>query len=286
MIAALNDFDKFTSMAGRYTPFLSSRMESLCYYESMPDDEINKLHQGDVLLVGNYNNFLSWLVMYLTDSTFSHLMIYDCDGYVSHMTLEGYKYQKLYEVFGKRKRFLAIRHPKWVDFNEKVSQQLRSGPQRTRYGYRRPFFVGISYFLCLNPFGFQRRQYFDIGYLFLSVGVGLGILTGSGAALVIALGYLSIIFVYQCVCRKIFGYPLYPGTPEQLWRLCQLGEFVPMLNIRGFQRYMMSIAHVLGRDGELAEGKSYPIPEGLGGGFAFLTSVPDGINTNKAHRED
>ena len=170
MIFAIYNRIDFTDLDRRYTPFLSSKLEALCYYESIPDDILDSLEVGDVILVGNYDGWLSWLIMYLTDSTFSHLMLYDVDGFVGHMTLSGYRYQKINEFFGPRMRFLPARLSGTVatpDQRKSMSKSLRDD-LHIRMDTRVLFYWACHIFCVSIAFGFHRRQFGDLCYcLFL-----------------------------------------------------------------------------------------------------------------------
>jgi hypothetical protein len=279
MIFAIYDHIHYLGLEGRYTPFQSSKLETWCYYDFIPEKTLKRLEVGDVILAGNYHDWLSWLIMYLTDSIFSHLIIYDADGFVAHMTLSGYRYQGIQELFGPEKRFLPTRlraAPFEPTVTQRMSGSLKNMPAR-RYGYARPILVGLSYLLCLNPFGFHMRQFGDLCYCFAVVAILISIFTlPSWIFWTLGFGYLLSVFGYQVICRAIFGHPFFAGTPEHIWRLCEYGQFSPLLNIEGFQKYMMSLADVLRkRHGDLVPGHTYPVPEGFGAGSVLVTSLSD-----------
>jgi hypothetical protein len=279
VIFAIYDRIDFGEVAGRYTVFQSSKLETWCYYDFIPDKVLAHLDVGDVILVGNNDDWLSWIIMYLTDSTFSHLMMYDPEGFVAHMTLDGYCHQRISELFGLGMRFLPARHRVVIDRPNKKSrlkESLKNLPPY-RYGYARPLLVGLSLILCISPLGFHRRQFGDLCY-FLFVSAFLAIPFSAGFALWQgALSYLCLVFVYQIICRKLFGRrPFFAGTPEHIWRLCEYGEFQPFLNIEGFQKYMLSMAEVLKKEyGELKPGFAYPIPEKFGRGTIVVSRLSE-----------
>jgi hypothetical protein len=262
----------FKALSGRYTPFIGYKLESLCYYKHIPDEALGELDQGSMILMGDYNSVISWLIMYLTDSTFSHIMVYDRNGFVAHQTIDGYKYQKIDELFGRRKRFLPVQFPdgprKLYDAEE-ISEKLRAISQ-PGYDFIGVTAAGLSYLLCLNPIGFHMRQFYDLMYVLLVVALMFAILSAALKPMIFVGAVGVLLLFYRAVCRSIYGPSFYGKTPESIWRLCVYSNWRPKFNLLGFRDHMMSLVPLF--KGEWGNERRYiEFPEGLHRTFETLS---------------
>jgi cell wall-associated NlpC family hydrolase len=59
------------------------------YVGALPEEVMLILEDGDLILVGNFGWWISWLIMYLTNSQISHIAVYVGDGKILHATVGG-----------------------------------------------------------------------------------------------------------------------------------------------------------------------------------------------------
>ena len=192
--------------------------------------------------MGSYTNALSWLVMYSTDSNFSHCGAYAGGGKFVHITTSGFSEDNLSDMFGEGTTFLPL---SIKDQNGNVidgSKVLELWRGSDRYNWKQVTKMGIGYLSFLDPKNYAWRNYFDIAYILYTMSILYLILFGYFIFTEISTTILLTLFVYRMICRKIYGPPIFTATPEQIIRCMKLGYRIePQLNLSGFQFYMSNI---------------------------------------------
>lgn len=97
------------------------------YERVLPDDVVQALETADLIGVGNFQSWMSWLIMYLTHSQISHIAVYVGDRKISHATLQGIKVEPIEALFGEHVRLLVCKvsvpeasrkHRIWKDIDQ------------------------------------------------------------------------------------------------------------------------------------------------------------------------
>ena len=108
MIFALLDFLQYRSRTRRYGDDPKQNFLALGHLGKIPQNTIDLLEPGDVLLTQKLDSLFSWGTMYFGTSPVDHLAIYIGDNKVIHATLSGVKEHSLL-VFGNNTRVLPAR---------------------------------------------------------------------------------------------------------------------------------------------------------------------------------
>ena len=267
MILAVWDYICFRKLKGRYLPYASGRLSNMCFYESIPEIFLEEMKTGDTIIMGNNNNFISWLVMYATDSVYSHLAVYQSDRTIFHMTLEGPIVESIESLFGRKKRFMIARHKselKSIRSSDFLNQENLPKIFRKKYTKFRTFLKGMKFCLCIHPLGFSLRNFIDLNIIVLS-GAAISFLLKAWVVLAFCGLFVLWVWVLQTI-RFIKKLPsVYPETPESFIRAHDCLGFDLLYNMSGYQSYMMSAhEYLISKFGEkgLVVGRSYRLPDG------------------------
>lgn len=266
MIFLIKDYLDWRSINGRYTPFSSSNLESWHYQKHIPKDVLALLSDGDIILSANYNSKISWIIMYLTDSLYSHAAIYSEDGNIMHSTTKGVLYEPLRNYFGLGRVFLPISFSGKRPKDKKLKNFYINNyteENRKKYNYRKVILIGLSTVLCLHPQNFKKNYFFDLSIVTLPLSAALGYF-GLQVIALLLVGTLSVIGLYRVFLFRRHGYVFYVSTPGGFSKYAlRSQEFTALINAKGFQRYMINLARLIEKDqGELKAGTTYKIPKG------------------------
>lgn len=75
----------------------------------LPDEAVDILEPGDVIFTSEYDNFLSWCVMYFTSAEISHVLMYAGDSMILHATLSGVTVDPISSIYGANTRMLPLK---------------------------------------------------------------------------------------------------------------------------------------------------------------------------------
>lgn len=81
------------------------------YEGCLPQEVLLALGEGDPILVGHFGCWVSWLIMYLTNSHISHVALYVGDGKILHATLRGVEIAPIGALFSPKARLLPCKAP-------------------------------------------------------------------------------------------------------------------------------------------------------------------------------
>lgn len=167
MLFASIDYLCFLTQKGRYSRKNEKEPMAYAFEESIPEDVVNSLQIGDIILQGSFNCWLYWAIMYYTNSLINHCAVYIGNRQILHVTLSGSVKEPIESLYGKRTRLIIAR------FRLPVEKQIKQ-VQVDNYKY-----VGIPYskkvvfekFLSIitgkNWPHFHWKFYLDILILFL-----------------------------------------------------------------------------------------------------------------------
>lgn len=111
MLFAAWDYIEFRKEAGRYARETGSDLMCGGYRDALPSEVLLALQNGDLILMGNFGWWVSWLIMYLTSSQISHVAVYVGDGKILHATLSGGELAPIETLFRPCTRLLACKAP-------------------------------------------------------------------------------------------------------------------------------------------------------------------------------
>lgn len=111
MIFAAIDYFNFSRRSGRFGQTSGHDVMCGAFQEELPQELIDKLQPGDTIVIGNYDWWVAWLIMYLTSSQVSHIAIYCGQQNILHQTLSGLEFGPIHNLFGPNVRLLPIKLP-------------------------------------------------------------------------------------------------------------------------------------------------------------------------------
>ena len=274
LLLSLVDYCNFRTSFGRYSQFIGNRMETYFYSKYLPESVLNDLRKGDAILWGDFSSNLSWLIMYMTDSCYSHIALYAGDGKIIHSTLDGTKYENISDYFTGRKVFLPVRlisdemfdEGKVKDFDlQKYFFEGEILGRNRGYNFKRVIGLGITYLSCFSSDGFRWRIWFDLFFVFLTLGVVIFFAFGTAKFAIGCISYFVASAMYQKYLERKHGSPIFSTTPASLFNIGIRKGHV-FLNLRGFQKHMLKsynfLKSIYGED-RLIPGEIFHLPEGF-----------------------
>src|ERR1019366_7878143 len=92
--------------AGRYSRERSRGPMAFAFDRELPAKAIAALRPGDAIFLQSFDSWLSWAVMYMTNSEVSHAAMYLGNGLISHATLSGVVQEPIESLYGAHGRLL------------------------------------------------------------------------------------------------------------------------------------------------------------------------------------
>ena len=111
MIFALIDYINYKHQKGRFSLKHGSDIMCGAFCGTIPDVLVETLEPGDPIFVGNFNWWLSWLIMFLTSSQVSHIVLYAGNHKVFHQTLAGPALEPIEHLYSPYSRLLPFKLP-------------------------------------------------------------------------------------------------------------------------------------------------------------------------------
>ncbi|WP_323768155.1 hypothetical protein [Antarctobacter sp.] len=130
MIFALIDLTQYVLRRGRYGKNQKDGGMHLAFVDHVPDEIVEQMNVGDMIVTQRFNSLLSWAMMYFTSSPVDHVAIYAGEGEVFHMTLSGSKIHSLRSFSKGARVFIArmgLEGQEWVRVTKEQESQLDKG---------------------------------------------------------------------------------------------------------------------------------------------------------------
>jgi hypothetical protein len=142
MLIALLDYIKYRLQVGRYSArSIEQAHGSLATAENFPPDSFPK--PGQIIIVHTRESFISWLVMYFTDSIWSHTAIGVDDGDIVEVTLGGTIAHPFADILNNTDYLIIGRPPMTQDQERGIAEHARSGVGVVKLSYRVAATMGI-----------------------------------------------------------------------------------------------------------------------------------------------
>jgi len=210
VIAAL-DYRSYALRRGRYSRGGSPDLFRGAFERSLPPEVIAELAPGDVVFLGSFGWWLSWLIMYLTSSRVSHVALYAGRGKITHATLSGTVVEPIESLFGDHSLLLPCKHRRQVSQRE---LDATIGKHLGRpYSKRSAILKGLRILLARDWPSFRWKFFVDvlIGTLVLDapmfIAFGTPVLSFSLPA------YLFVIIV-NCLRWRLHPLPVEADTAK------------------------------------------------------------------------
>ena len=170
------------------------------YVGSLPEEVLLMLEHGDPILVGDFGWWVSWLIMYLTNSHISHVALYVGDGKIMHATLRGAEIAPIESLFGPKVRLLAGKAPIPPERRNPMAwKDARKFVVGRRYSVLLVICKGLLIMLGKQQPCFRWRLSADV-----CITIGIIILATGASAYwyLLALGYIAIVSINKARPRR------------------------------------------------------------------------------------
>jgi hypothetical protein len=137
------------------------------FEDRLPHKFIDLMVPGDGILIGSFNSWFSWLIMYLTNSQVSHCVLYVGEGQIAHATLDGVSIDTIDSLFKPRVRLLPFHLPMSEEARSKIKDILEK-TVGTPYGMQHVFRKACL-ILSGRDWPFFRWRFFLDVVLFLAL---------------------------------------------------------------------------------------------------------------------
>lgn len=142
MIIALVDYMRYRLQVGRYSaPSIEQANGRLATAENFPADSFPK--PGQIIIVHTRGSFVSWLVMYFTDSIWSHTAIGVDDGDIVEVTLGGTIAHPFADILNGNDYLIVGRPPATEEQERSIAAHARSTVGVTKFSYRAALTIGV-----------------------------------------------------------------------------------------------------------------------------------------------
>lgn len=185
---AIFDYHNYRKRSGRFARKGKKSVMQLAFPDKVPELALSYLEPGDLLFVSTYENWMSWLIMYLTSSEISHVAMYLGNRQIAHMATSGSIAEPIESIYGKNKMILPCHLP--FDPNlrmELVNTAKTLANETVPYSWKDVFYRGISILSGRDKFLFRAKFIVD----FFTIGLVLDIIP------FLLLGYP--VFIWLCI---------------------------------------------------------------------------------------
>lgn len=171
------------------------------FEERLPQQVVDLMRPGDGILVGSFNNWVSWLIMYLTSSQVSHVAIYLGGRQIIHQNIGGVSIDPLEDLFKPKVRLLPFAYPMPENTHDEIMARLRrkvGAPYAMQHVFRK------AYLILLGrdwPF-FRCRFFLDVLLLLALLDLPFFVWLGAPVLCLLAVPYLVIVGVNALVWCK------------------------------------------------------------------------------------
>jgi hypothetical protein len=153
------------------------------------------LQEGDVLFVATYGHFLSWLIMYVTDSPFSHAAVYIGNEQIAHMTTGGFAVEGVDALCDSNTAIVPVMLPETaVNRRQKLKDVLRKY-RNEPYGWIPAVLKGVRILLARDLPAYRLKFAADLFLLTSVLDALLVIVRRSAIFYWFFLAYLCIVVV-------------------------------------------------------------------------------------------
>lgn len=110
MLFALYDYLQYRKRSGRYEKDInkSGSLMGQAFDGNIPEKILSLLNSGDIICIQNFGWWVSWLIMYLTSSSISHVTFYIGNRTITHMTLDGLVKEPIEILYKPESRILPF----------------------------------------------------------------------------------------------------------------------------------------------------------------------------------
>lgn len=201
MIFALLDYWQYRRLPGRYGILHRESVIRFAFRGSLPEELIEVLRPGDAIFVQTLNSFLSWSVMYLTKSEFSHVATYMGNSLISHATTSGLVIEPIAHIFSPDALILPCSLKLSEEESKKLADFHRANEGRP-YSWSSVIRKGVRILTGREPWFFRWTFIADLIIVLGLLDILLFMCCGIVGALWCVVLYLSIVAFRSLVSRN------------------------------------------------------------------------------------
>lgn len=189
---ALFDYIRYARTPGRFGIRGGISIMRQAFRGHIPGSLLEKLRPGDLFFVQTLDSWLSWMIMYLTHSEFSHVAMYEGGRRVSHATLGGVVSSSVDAIV--RPDTLVV--PCGLRLNPEQQNrigQLVAQYKGAPYDWSLVIRKGLSILIGREPTYFRLTFFCDLGVLLAILDVPTLLITGRVIFLWLLLAYALVV---------------------------------------------------------------------------------------------
>ena len=187
------------------------------FEDSLPSKCLSDMKAGDILFVGSFNCFVSWVVMYLTKSEVSHAAVYLGNGQIAHSTLAGFTIEPVESLFDSNTRILPCIWPMSDKTRVKFEQYIREHYEGAHYAFLTAALKGVRIILGRDWKYFRWSFLFDLALTLSVLDFPLYFILGYPALIWLLVVYLLAIPINYCLWRiRPLQFTEKSGKPNEL----------------------------------------------------------------------
>jgi hypothetical protein len=238
MLFAAIDFFAYKRRSGRFSREHGTDLMCGAFESELPAGLVAHLEAGDLLLVGFFGWWASWLIMYLTSSQISHVAIYAGEGRIIDATLGGSQLSSIKSLFAPGTRIVACRVP--IPSERRPSPQSFSNYVGIPYGFQHVYRKALRILLGRDWPYFRWRFFVDTSLLFVVADLPFLILLRTPVFSWLVVLYLALIAFHAWLWpRRPFNPDAAHGKPADAvpWMLSVGARFLLDPHSPFFRRY-------------------------------------------------
>ncbi len=230
MFLALWDYICFKRQRGKYNPNYPGGLMKNAFTESLPPEVERILKPGDIIFFRGGEHWLSWLVMYITDSDISHVAVYVGSSQIVHATTSGSVQEDIRVLYGRNNSLLPVTPP--LEAHDRDAfKQVPSNVLGIPYGWRGVLRQGYWRIAGRDWPNFRWRFAFDLISVLSVVGYLLYFFTDSKILFIGTPGAYAALLALNYIMWRITPIPpSLSGSPGDGFVSLRLAGFRAIFN--------------------------------------------------------
>jgi len=167
---------------------------------SIPEETVGRLRPGDWIFVQTLGCWVSWAIMYLTRSEFSHVAMYDGNGRVTHATTSGVGTQPLTSMISQETLIVPCRLPQGDECPTRPSDAMARHLGKP-FDWPLVVLKGLRIVLGREPVYFRASFFLDAAIVLAVLDIPLWLLVGRPVLLWVLPAYALVALVNLVVGR-------------------------------------------------------------------------------------
>jgi len=166
----------------------------------IPQELLEKLQPGDLFFVQSLGSWLSWMIMYLTQSEISHVAVYAGDRRILHATPDGVSSDFIDAIVRPDTLVVPCGLPLNVERRDRIKEfiTMHSGAS---YDWNTAIWKGLRIVIGREPVYFRWTFFLDVGVLLGLLDIPVLLVTGEVMFL-----WLLLVYAFLVAANTLFSF--------------------------------------------------------------------------------